>query len=417
MGKNADKRKARKQGSEDIDVSTLPTSASTPSAPSTSTATAGPTLSAAPPWWAERLLPPPPEVPGDDDGTLARALFSVTSLLGTALSRPDVALATHMQKIAAAVAKLVDADTVSLLRLQPGDGDLVPARLVLTAAHGLNVVDTGVVAFDVGDGIAGRVALTGETVRVEDAPRDPRFSRVYGQRTEIGSLVAVPLRFDRKILGVLTASRREIKAFSPRDEDRLALVATSLAQDLEQSRLYREAVSCPLTGLMSRVALLHHLPREVDIARRYQTQLSMLILDVDGLSDVNAAHGRDAGDALLRESAKRLHHTVRAADLVGRLGGDELCVILPMTPPNQARATAKRLVRVLSTPPLATPSTWSVAVGTLQSHLDEDAAGLLERLDRALVDAKAQGGNVIVSAPTERREDRAPDRRDERVRE
>jgi diguanylate cyclase (GGDEF)-like protein len=108
---------------------------------------------------------------------------------------------------------------------------------------------------------------------------------------------------------------------------------------------------------------------------------------------------------------------VRAADLVGRLGGDELCVILPMTPPNQARATAKRLVRVLSTPPLATPTTWSVAVGTLQSHLDEDAAGLLERLDRALVDAKGQGGNVIVSAPTERREDRAPDRRDERVRE
>lgn len=403
MGKNADK-KAKRKLLEETSVFLPPKaySSSDSGGPTSSLPTLN--LAPVPAWWAQRLLPPPVEVPDDDDGTLAHALFQVTALLGTAMSRPDIALPIHMQKIAAAVARIISADTVSLLRLEPGDGDLVPARLVMTASHGLNVVDVGVVSFDIGDGIAGRVALTGENVSVEDAPRDPRFSKLYGQRTEIGSLLAVPLLVQigagRKILGVMTASRREIRAFSAVDESRLALAAAAIAQDLEQSRLYREAVACPLTGLVSRVALLHALPREVEIARRYQSQLSMVVLDVDGLSILNNTHGRTAGDKFLQESAARLAKTVRAADLVARLGGDELCVILPMTPANQARATAKRLVRVLTTPPIEPGCTWSVAVATLQSQLDEDAVGLLARADRALVEAKAGGGNAIVSAST-----------------
>ncbi len=404
MGKNADKKKARRLVSEETSAFIPAKSLLGEQLHPGLTAALSLKLEPPPAWWAQRLMPPPVEVPDDDDGTLARALFQVTCLLGTAMSKPETALHVHMQKIAAAVARIVGADSVSLLRLEPGDGDMVPARLLMTASHGLHAVEVGVVSFELGDGIAGRVALTGETVRVEDAPRDARFSKLYGQRTEIGSLVAVPLKVGHKILGVMTASRREIRAFSKLDEHRLLLTATAIAQDLEQSRLYREAVACPLTGLVSRVALLHALPREVDIARRYQSQLSLVVLDVDGLSGLNDQHGRDAGDRFLRESAARLARTVRAADLIGRLGGDELCVILPMTPANQARATAKRLVRALTTPPLSPCCTWSAAVATLQTHVDEDAAGLLARADRALVEAKSQGGDAIVSASVDRRD-------------
>ena len=399
MGRNADKRRAQQRGAlsseatnpADLEVDRHENPEGTMRVNTRARAEIDPP----PAWWAQSLMPPPVEVPEDDDGTLARALFQVTSLLGTALSRPETSLVVHMQKIADAVARIIDADTVSLLRLEPGDGDLVPARLVLTASHGLTSVDVGAVSFDLGDGIAGRVALTGECVQIEDAPRDARFSHRYGQRTEIGSLIAVPLRAGKKMLGVMTASRREIRAFSPVDEDRLLLTATAIAQDLEQSRLYREAVGCPLTGLASRVALLHALPREVEIARRYQAQLSLVIFDVDGLAELNQKHGRDAGDRFLVQSAARLAHTVRAADLVARLGGDEMCVLLPMTPPNQARATAKRLMKALTTPPLTPSRTWSAAVGTLQTHVEEDAAGLLFRVDRALIEAKAQGGATI----------------------
>jgi diguanylate cyclase (GGDEF)-like protein len=404
MGKNADKRRARRAG--DTGAVAPETSSSSSDVASTPPAAAPHAARLEPPpaWWAVNMLPPPVEVNDDDDGTLSHALFEVTALLGGALARPHDKGIEGMQRVAAAVARVVDADTVSLLRLEPGDGDLVPARLVLTAAHGLHVVDVGVVSFELGDGIAGRVALTGETVRVDDAPRDPRFSRLYGQRTELGSLIAVPLRVGRKILGVLTVSRREIRAFSPRDEERLATTATAIALDLEQARLYREAVADPQTGLVSRVALLHAMPREVEIARRYQTQLSLALLDADGLGALNDKHGRAAADRFLRESADRLARTVRAADLVARFGGDEIAVLLPMTPPNQARATAKRLLRALTTPPVEPGCTWSVGVGTLQMHLDEDATGLLVRVDRAVLEAKKQGGNAIVNAAVDRRE-------------
>jgi diguanylate cyclase (GGDEF)-like protein len=418
MGKNADKRRARRTGEASGDpgqsgdrngareplVTTAAKDAATSASTPATVAAAAAATEPAPAWWAQHMLPPPVEVAVDDDeGTLSRALFQITTLLGGALARPGAQSAQALQQLAAAVARVCDADTVSLLRLQPGDGDLVPPRLVLTASHGLDVVDVGVVSFDVGDGIAGRVAATGDIVRVEDAPRDPRFSRLYGQRTELGSLVAVPLRVGRRILGVLTASRREIRAFSALDEDRLVTTATAIALDLEQARLYREAVGDPLTGLVSRVALLHAMPREVEIARRYQTQLSLVLLDADGLSALNSDHGRAAADHFLRTSAERLARTVRAADLVARFGGDEIVVLLPMTPANQARATAKRLVRALTTPPIEPGCTWSVGVGTLQMHQDEDAAGLLARVDQAVVEAKKQGGNTIVNAAIDRR--------------
>ena len=133
----------------------------------------------------------------------------------------------------------------------------------------------------------------------------------------------------------------------------------------------------------------------------------MLFIDVDGFVVFNQAHGRGAGDAFLREVAARLQKAVRAADLVARFGGDELVVLLPMTPANQARATAKRLLRLLREPAI-TPATttFTMAVATLQSQLDEDALSLLDRLDRALLDGKGQGGDVIVAAPVERREER-----------
>jgi len=411
VGKNADKRRARQRDTEaegkGVEGTTTATEMSSPSPRASSNAASTATMTQpvdAPGWWAKGMLPPAPYQDGvdDDDGSLARALFRITALVGSAMARPYSIGIVGMKKVAEEVARVVDADTVTLLRFSAGDGDLVPARLVLTASHGLNELDTGVVSFGLEDGIAGHVARSGQTVRVDDAPRDPRFVRLYGQRTEIGSMLAVPLLVGGKMLGVLTASRQEIRGFSARDEERMQLVAATIATDVEQARLYRDAVADPLTGLVSRVALLHALPREVEIARRYQTQLSVLLIDADGLASINDAHGRAAGDAFLREVGARLAKAVRAADLVARFGGDELVVVLPMTPANQAKATAKRLLRLMRDPPMPHSTTFTVACATLLSHVDEDALTFLGRVDKALLDGKAAGGDTIVSATFDR---------------
>jgi diguanylate cyclase (GGDEF)-like protein len=403
MGRNADKRKARRMHGEGgpggataaIDASEPegePAQASPASAPSSGAPRAARSLAG-----DFDMTDGGPE---GFDGSLSRALFKVTCLLAVRDNKgvpPE-----NMARVASEIAAIVEADTVSILRLEHGD-DVMPSRLLLVGAHGLAPVDNGLVAFELGDGVAGQVALSGVAMRIEDAPRDPRFHRLYGQRTEIGSLLAVPLLYGKRVLGVVTASRREIRAFSSADQERLSLVADSIGQDLEQTRLLFEAVTDPLTSLGSRLALLVALPREVEIARRYRTELSLLIFDVDGLRTVNEARGRAAGDRFLIESARRLRASLRAADLPVRLGADELGVLLPMTPANNARGLAKRLVRTLSQPVdgFETQPTWSVGVATL-ALADEDALGLLWRCDEAVGTAKAEGGDRIVAAPVRR---------------
>ena len=391
MGRNAEKKKQRKQGVSQ--EAPEPASAVAASRDDDEGSSSQP----------RRLvhgLELPPAV--DEDGSLTRALFRVTCLLSVH-DRHGVPPA-NMHRVAAEVAAMVQADTLSLLRLDPGD-DLLPARLTLIGAHGLAPVDQGLVTFELGDGVAGQVAQRGEAVSIEDAPRDPRFTRLYGQRTEIGSLLAVPLRFAGRVIGVVTASRREIRAFSAADQERLALAADSIAQDLEQARALIDAITDPLTHLGSRLALLLALPREVEVARRYGTDLSLIVIDIDGLAEINTGRGRAAGDRVLVECGRRLHAALRGADLAVRLGADELAIVLPMTPANNARGLAKRLVRSLQEPIPGLDGIGvklSVGVATL-SEADEDALGFLWRCDAALEQAKGEGGDRIVGAPVPRR--------------
>ncbi len=394
MGRNADKRKAKKHGGGDAAVVDDDEDQRAGDGADALFASDGP-----------RSLAGDLDIPsGPVDGSLAKALFRLTCLLS--VRDAHGVPAENLARVASDIAAIVEADTVSLLKLEPGD-DIMPARLALLGSHGLAPVDEGLVTFELGDGVAGHVAMTGAPMRIEDAPRDPRFHRLYGQRTEIGSLLAIPLRYPAsgpgRVLGVVTASRREIRAFSDGDQDRLTAVADSLAQDFEQTRLLFDAVNDPLTGLGSRLSLLVALPREVEIARRYRTDLSLLMFDVDGLRTLNA-HGRGPGDRFLVEAGRRLRGSLRAADLAVRLGADELAVLLPMTAANPARALAKRLVRALQQPVPgleADAPTWSVGVATL-AVADEDALGLLWRCDEAVAAAKGQGGNTIVTAPVKR---------------
>ncbi|MCC7072658.1 MAG: sensor domain-containing diguanylate cyclase [Deltaproteobacteria bacterium] len=389
MGRNADKKKMRRQGH--------------------SQESAGPGLVSAErapvdELDVERQLVPGLEVPPglDEDGSMMRALFRITCLLSVR-DRHGVPPA-NMHRVAAELAAIVQADTMTLMRLDRGD-DLLPARLTLIGAEGLVHIDQGLVTFELGDGVAGQVALHGSPISIEDAPRDPRFARLYGQRTEIGSLLAVPLCFGGRVVGVVTASRREIRAFSPVDQERLTVAADSVAQDLEQARLLIEATTDPLTGLGSRLALLLALPREVEVARRYGTDLSLLIVDVDGLAAINTGQGRAVGDRVLVECGRRLRAAVRAADLPVRLGADELAVVLPMTPANNARALAKRLVRTLQEPIPTLDGvalSYSVGVATL-AGADEDPLAFLWRCDAALEQAKREGGDRIVGAVVPRR--------------
>ncbi|TXD81930.1 GGDEF domain-containing protein, partial [Mitsuaria sp. TWR114] len=112
---------------------------------------------------------------------------------------------------------------------------------------------------------------------------------------------------------------------------RLEQLVGERTRELEASRAQLEELASrdALTGLWNRRALTEILQREVVRARRERTPLTLAIVDIDHFKQVNDTHGHPAGDAVLKDFAGRLAATVRPYDAVGRLGGEEFCLVLP----------------------------------------------------------------------------------------
>jgi len=106
-----------------------------------------------------------------------------------------------------------------------------------------------------------------------------------------------------------------------------------------------------LTGLPNRAALRQLVQQALELAKRYERRFALLLLNVDRFQRMNDALGTDAGDALLRELAARLHKQLRASDVVARLDGDEFAVLAHELPgPEQAEPIARKLLQAVSEP-------------------------------------------------------------------
>jgi len=170
--------------------------------------------------------------------------------------------------------------------------------------------------------------------------------------------------------------------------------------ELQREELARSAAHDPLTGVFSRRHILERLGIEAAEAHRYAHPVAVLLLDVDGFAALNHQHGLSVGDAVLRELALRLRMRMRAADALGRIGGDSFVAILPHTDERGAAVFADALRRRLITRPLMTDAgeiTVSVSIGVAFTRpgVDLDPEALLAAADEALASARAAGGNRI----------------------
>ena len=154
----------------------------------------------------------------------------------------------------------------------------------------------------------------------------------------------------------------------------------------------------PLTGIANRSGLTKRSLGALAMARRTKSYLAVLLLDICHFKEINDSFGHDVGDKLLRAIAIRLGESIRAEDLVARVGGDEFAILqIGIARPERTRILADRLIEIMSTPfhidgrQLQCSVNIGVAIGPNNS---DGWDVLLQQADTALSRAKAEGRNA-----------------------
>ena len=182
----------------------------------------------------------------------------------------------------------------------------------------------------------------------------------------------------------------------------LVLAVVGFLLGRQADRLASLSQTDALTGLPNRRALSQHIREELQRAARYCTRVSLLLIDVDGLKQVNDAQGHAAGDFVIRTVALAITHTLGESDFGARWGGDEFGIVAPNTTSEAARSSAERLVNRVrrQRDEHGHSPTVSVGIATFDPNRSDygDVESLARAADRALYLAKAHGRNRVEAA-------------------
>jgi diguanylate cyclase (GGDEF)-like protein len=156
-----------------------------------------------------------------------------------------------------------------------------------------------------------------------------------------------------------------------------------------------------LTGLYNRSTFVEVSRQELARAKRQTSNTTILLLDLDFFKRVNDTWGHPAGDAVLKNVAFIANNTVRATDLVGRLGGEEFIILLPNTSLEAARVLAEKLRANMERHPTlwengAIKTTISIGLASTSAAENRDFDLLYTAADKALYQAKERGRNQVV---------------------
>ena len=170
------------------------------------------------------------------------------------------------------------------------------------------------------------------------------------------------------------------------------------SRDFEQQ--YKLATTDGLTELYNHRYFQEQMKRQIENSKRYETEFSMIILDIDFFKKFNDTFGHQAGDAVLRQVAQTLKRNVRATDIVCRYGGEEMSIILPNTGKDVAYSTAEKICQRVSDKKFKlgndreTSVTISLGVATFP-YDGQSASEIIDSADKRLYNAKNNGRNQV----------------------
>ena len=325
----------------------------------------------------------------------------------------EQSLGALLERIADALAVLIPYEDVHIY-----EADETKRELSAVLARGDWADEVMSESFSFGEGITGWAVDHREAVLANQAHLDPRVRFVPGTPIEPEALIAVPLIARGQLKGTLNIYRVGEEAAFTDEEFLLAKRfgdAAALAIDNAhiRARLEHQAETDALTGLYNHRSFHDRLRQELLRASAAHETVAVVMLDLDDFKKVNDVYGHGIGDHLLQRVADVLRATVRATDVVCRVGGEEFAVILPAGDIRSSTALAERIGVELGL--LEAEAVGKLSVSTGIAIGPENAANpreLVACAEAAMMTAKARGKGLVVPFDESARE--RPD--EERIR-
>jgi diguanylate cyclase (GGDEF)-like protein len=276
-----------------------------------------------------------------------QALLDLSSSLSSSLELRDV-----LREFATRAAELTGATSAELSHYDPAKGVLV---MLVEYRYGVDeITTTGGQVYQLVDYPATRHVLeTQEAVqiRVSDPSHDPAERALLehqGQR----SLLMLPLVARGETIGLLEIIDVNDRVWDETDVEFCRALCDIVAIAVRNAVLFAElqetAARDKLTGLYNRRLFEEQFEAAVARSLRQKEELTLLVVDLDGLKRINDVSGHVAGDNALRTLSDALRATIRSSDVACRIGGDEFAVVLPGSTAEDAVAVAERAQEMLA---------------------------------------------------------------------
>jgi diguanylate cyclase (GGDEF)-like protein len=239
--------------------------------------------------------------------------------------------------------RFIEADLWALLMIDAARNDLY-----YVAADGREDPRFMDMRIAMGEGLAGWVAKTGETLIIPEAAADPRIDTAsQGQSFSVRSAIGLPIRGRKGTHGVLAIFNPHFDKHSDYSIAFLHILvdyaAIAIENALDVAHAQQLTITDDVTGLYNTRHLYAQLATQLELARQESKPLSLAFLDLDRFKAVNDRHGHLIGSELLGDVGRRIRQFCRPTDLCFRYGGDEFVILMPST----TREEALRLTRAI----------------------------------------------------------------------
>jgi diguanylate cyclase (GGDEF)-like protein len=202
-------------------------------------------------------------------------------------------------------------------------------------------------------------------VVINDIENDPIVAPVRETLVDIDvhALLVLPVLMKQKVIGtILLRTARRGRPFEEREIHFCQIITNAAANALINAALFenvemanvnleRLATTDGLTGICNHRHFYTRLEQEFNRSERYETPISVIMIDVNNFKQINDDYGHRIGDLILKELAYILNTAIRKSDIAARYGGDEFALILPQTDRKGAQCEAQRIERAVELHP------------------------------------------------------------------